>query len=75
MVAARTNNNERFLASQTEAAHNDWQVTASYADYMLDEALDFNLRTMSLEELAKLVAEKIDARKRPLLGKKATPND
>lgn len=41
-----------------------YQMTAGYADYMLEEALDFNLRTMSLEELAKLVAEKIKARKR-----------
>ena len=41
-----------------------YQMTAAYAEFMLEEALDFNLRTMSLEQLAKLVAEKIKARKR-----------
>ncbi len=52
------------MREQTEPAPSDWQMTVAYADYMLEEALDVNLRTMSLEELAKLVAEKIEARKR-----------
>ena len=39
-------------------------MTASYADYMIDEVIDANLPFMSAEELKRVFIEKLDARSR-----------